>query len=89
MTKLRIGLTRGDREWSLNDGQIPNFRGVRVNMCARVQSCGGKSGVAMRQRERSPETPTARLFAALVDSSACQMHRCVHSARASACAAYA
>jgi hypothetical protein len=24
------GLARGGRKWSLNDGQIPNFRGVRV-----------------------------------------------------------
>jgi hypothetical protein len=35
MQKLRIvtiGLAPGDRKWSLNDGQIPNFRGVRVHV---------------------------------------------------------
>jgi hypothetical protein len=34
MRKLRIvtlGVARGGREWPLNDGQIPNFRGVRVH----------------------------------------------------------
>jgi hypothetical protein len=33
VTKLRIvaGLARRDREWSLNEGRIPNVRGVRVS----------------------------------------------------------
>jgi hypothetical protein len=28
--RSRIVWARGDREWSLNDGQLPNFRAVRV-----------------------------------------------------------
>jgi hypothetical protein len=28
----RGGLARGGRKWSLNDGQTPNFRGVRVHV---------------------------------------------------------
>jgi hypothetical protein len=29
---VTLRLARGDREWSLNDGQIPNFHGVRVHV---------------------------------------------------------
>ena len=51
MQKLRIVTQRGaqktgDRKWSLNDGQIPNFRAVYVNTCTceyGLTPCRGKS----------------------------------------------
>ena len=48
-TSLRIGLGRGDRNWSLNEGQRPNFRGVCVALYNRVR--GKSAGVAKRPRE--------------------------------------
>ena len=43
--KLRIltfkGLARGGREWPLNDGQIPNVRGVRVHASTGYNRVGG------------------------------------------------
>jgi hypothetical protein len=47
--------TRGTPKWPLNDGQIPNFRGVRVALGSSYNQCRGKSaGVAKRPREQSP-----------------------------------
>jgi hypothetical protein len=65
---------RRDRKWSLNDGQIPNSRGVRVNVHYGLQSCGGKSaGVAKRRRERAPTRNPYRYDSQL-------LHRCMSKA---------
>jgi hypothetical protein len=49
------GFGTDDRKWSLNDGQIPNFHGVRV---ARTEGYNRVKGGA---RERFPlETPNVR-----------------------------
>jgi hypothetical protein len=58
-TRLRIVTILGfgtgcDREWPLNDGQIPNVRVVRVHCEYALQPRRWKSaGVAKRPRERS------------------------------------
>jgi hypothetical protein len=56
------GLARRDREWSLNDGQIPNRRVIRVHVSTgyhrvegnRRASCNGPVS------DLPPETPTSR-----------------------------
>ena len=45
----RTGLARREREWPLNDGQIPNFRGARVHV-----STGYVSREIDRRRETAP-----------------------------------
>jgi hypothetical protein len=62
------GLARGDGKWPLNDGQVPNVRGVRVHVSR--QSCRGESaGVAKWSRERSPTRNPTRYkpIAELID----------------------
>ena len=55
------GLARGDRKWPLNDGQIPNSRGVRVHVSTGLHSFRGDSaGVAKRSHlvsDLPPDTP--------------------------------
>lgn len=51
----RSALARGNREWSLDDGQFPHFRGVRVPVEYGLQSPRRKpTGVAKPPREPSP-----------------------------------
>ena len=64
MEKLRIvGVGTRDSK-SMNEGQIPHFSGVHVQVSTiRLQSCRGKSaGVAKRPRESDlpPDTPNVR-----------------------------
>jgi hypothetical protein len=51
------GLARGDRKWFLNDGQIPNFRGVCVALGT------GSSPVERNRRARLPPRVPRRLLA--------------------------
>jgi hypothetical protein len=59
---LRYGLARGDREWSLDDGHIPNARGVR-----RALGTGYNRGEGIRRASRngrvssSPEIPNVTI----------------------------
>jgi hypothetical protein len=55
-----IGLARGDRKWSLHDGQIPNFHGVRVALGSGYYRVEGS-----RRLERSPPTHQFATFSSL------------------------
>jgi hypothetical protein len=66
-------VARGDRKWSLNDGQIPNFRDVRVHVSAgynlaevnrRASRNGLVSSSPTRNLQRSDSllSPNAQLF---------------------------
>jgi hypothetical protein len=52
---LRQGLARGDRNCSLNEGQIPNSRGVRVHVSTGYNRVGGN-----RRASDPTEVPTLR-----------------------------
>jgi hypothetical protein len=53
LRRSQLVLARGDREWPLNERQIPNSRVVREAPNTGLQPCRGKSeGVAKRPRER-------------------------------------
>jgi hypothetical protein len=65
----------GDREWSLNDGQIPKALVVREHVECGLQSWRGESaGVARRPRERPPTRNPSRHDSQLP-------HRCYGGAR--------
>jgi hypothetical protein len=55
-------MARGDRKWSLNDGQISNFRGVRVAPGTRYHRVEGnrraKNGLVS---DLPPEIPTVTI----------------------------
>jgi hypothetical protein len=51
-TSFLFGLVRGDRKWSLKDGQIPNSRGVRVALGTEYHRVEGNRRAS---RERSPK----------------------------------
>jgi hypothetical protein len=56
MNKLRIvtlGLARGDRKWSLNEEQIPHFRGVRVHVSTSYNSREGNRRASRNGRVSS------------------------------------
>jgi hypothetical protein len=61
---------RGDRKWPLNDGQIPNVRGVRVPVSTRYTPVEGnrrasRNGRASSSPARNPsrsDSPTFPLF---------------------------
>jgi hypothetical protein len=56
----------GDRKWPLNDGQRPNFRGVREVLSKGYNRVRGESaGVAKRPRELKPSRYDSQLFASL------------------------
>jgi hypothetical protein len=64
MQKLRIVTlgfgARGDREWSLNEGRIPNFRAVRVALGTVYNRVEGNRR-ASRNGRVPPETPTVTI----------------------------
>jgi hypothetical protein len=54
---------RGDRNWSLNDGQIPNCRGERVHVRTGYNHAGGNRRALRNGRasDPPPETPTVSI----------------------------
>jgi hypothetical protein len=63
------GLARGDRKWPLNDGQIPNVRGVRVALGTRPRELIShpKSPIQLRDvvHTWSPRSDHAAPFTAI------------------------
>ena len=47
------GLARGDREWPVNEGRIPNFRGVRVALGTGYNRVRGIGRVSRKRRRES------------------------------------
>jgi hypothetical protein len=55
-TERRQCLARRDREWPLNEAQIPNVRGVRE--AHGVESCQGWGGRGEKRLRELPSSPT-------------------------------
>jgi hypothetical protein len=56
-------LARGDRKWSLNDGQIRSFRGVRVHVSTSYNRVEGNRRASRNGRVSAlpPEIPTVTI----------------------------
>jgi hypothetical protein len=66
-------VAQGDRNWPLNDGQIPNFRVVRVALCTGYSRVEGNRRASRNGRvsDLRPETPNFTIRNCFIAVSRC------------------